>query len=185
MVTYVVGGLAIGLLALLLSMYIQDKKIIISILTGIVIAAFLIVLYDSYQKTYPSFSKLSSLQFNEDTEFEVANLSVYEVSEGEPPNRESMLKIKEKAIINRILSDFANMELKKDEEADRHFREYHLSITVSKKVKKDHYTSETFTYDFDQDYIFNYEILNEANHIQTIKSLMENEDLDWTYYDHE
>jgi len=185
MVTYVVGGLGIGLLALFLSMYIQSKKIIISILTSIVIAAILIVLVDAYQEKYPSFSELSSLQFNEDTEFEVANLSVYELSEGEMPDREAMLKIKDKAIIDRILNDFENMELKKDEDAERHFRKYHLTITVTIKVKEAHYTSETFTYDFDQNYFFNYEILNGTNHIQTIKSLKENEDLDWNYYDDE
>ncbi len=185
MVTYVVGGLGIGLLALFLSMYIQNKKIIISILTGIVLTAILFVLFDTYKETYPSFSEISSLQFNKDTEFEVANLSVYELSEGEPPDRKAMLKIKNKAIIDRILNDFKNMELKKDEHAERHFRKYHLTITVTKKVKEEHYTSDTFTYDFDEDYLFNYEILNEPNHIQTINSLRENEDLNWNYYDNE
>ncbi|KGX89593.1 tripartite tricarboxylate transporter TctB family protein [Pontibacillus marinus] len=185
MVTYVVGALAVGLLALFLSMYIQNKKIIISILTGIVLAAILFVLFEVYQETYPSFSEISSLQFNEDTEFEVANLSIYEFSEGEMPERQAMLKIKDQAIIDRILSDFKNMKFKKDEHAERHFRKYHLTVTVTKKVKKDHFTSETFTYDFDEDYLFNYEILNETNHMQTIKSLRENDDLNWNYYDNE
>ncbi|MFD1039713.1 hypothetical protein ACFQ3N_15100 [Virgibacillus byunsanensis] len=81
------------------------------------------------------------------------------------------------------------MELKKVEGYYK-YRDYILQIVTTNQVKEDHYSTESIYIDLDNGYINisegypgSYEVVSDTNHLQTIESLVENEEVDWDYRD--
>ncbi len=167
-----------ALLAFLLSGFIKNKKVVLLVI-GIIVLG-MVVLFD--QSKYTTFSELYESKLKQDTEVESMTLTINQPSDDNPtlPDRTAFIKIEDQTIIDQIINDLSKAELKREDD-EAFFRKYELRFVVTNKVKEEHYRSEFLHISLDDQYLSRYKIVNEANHLQTIESLVENNELDWEY----
>lgn len=175
---YTLMAIFIALLALLLSLFFKTKNKLIAAVIVVVVAIFFLVNH----MQYTTFPKLVSAQLNEQSVIRDMTITINDNSNGYR-DREASVTIEDEEIIEQILSDFEPLKLKRD--INQRFREhkYTLSILVTNETKKkDVYLTSSLTLYIDDNYINNYRILNATNHLSTIEALIDNDDIEWQYY---
>lgn len=175
---YVHFLLATLLLVFLFSLFIKNKKVLQLIAICLVLASFFI----GYQIQYTTFEDLYSDLLNNDSEIERIRLTVYNPSDSLISDRIKDVTIRDEKIINRILDDFKSMELKKEEDPPTGTRKYDVRFVVTKEVETNLYRTEYISFNLNEDFLSNYEIISDTNHLETIKSLEENDEVDWKDY---
>ncbi|MGY0694689.1 DUF4181 domain-containing protein [Virgibacillus sp. FSP13] len=170
--------------------YLQGSKqfVIPLILMVVGVACILAIFFINNQMKYTTFSKVVSDQLNEETT--VRSITIYQNHlSGDIPEREASATIKDNETIDRILEDFSDMELKKVD-GFREYRKYRIRIVVTNQVAADHYSTESLTVGFDENYLTTsegyhgvYEIVSEIDQMKTIESLVKSGEIDWEYYD--
>ncbi|WP_164670117.1 hypothetical protein [Virgibacillus doumboii] len=166
------------LLMLLLSAFIKKRTTLIIVTVSIIFGTIFLV----DQMKYTTFTELYSDEINDDSILEKATLTVYERADDHFPKRKAELEIEDKEIMEDLFQDFSKLELKKDENLDDPFRIYSIRFVSTNKIKENTYESEFVTLDLNSNYLENYEIVSDTDHLKTIGSLVENEELDWKYY---
>lgn len=170
----------LGLLTAVLNVFFKKKKaFVIALLfigVGSVIAVFLI-----QKASYTTFEEEIFSQ-KEEVDIPQIRITLNDVSES-PPERVKYVDIKEKAIIELILSDFRDLELKKLNPPDIHDSKYTVFFTIREKLKDNHFQTTTYYAKVDEDYFNHYEIMSEVNHLQTIETLEDDDNIEWQLFD--
>ncbi|MBE4909976.1 hypothetical protein IMZ08_18220 [Bacillus luteolus] len=143
----------------------------------LIVGTFLIFEWDKYS----SFEKRVAKSLHEDTIIESMTIRIYDMSKKDDffPERKAWVTIKDQETINAVLEDFSGLKLKRDEDARRQVREYEIKLLVTNEVKPDLLVTKNIYLEVDEHYLEDYKILGETEHLKTIKSLEENEEIKW------
>ncbi|MBU9712496.1 hypothetical protein [Evansella tamaricis] len=159
------------LLIILLLLFFKLKKAVLISFISVLLLSFLVV-YMEYRSQFITFENLAANQIDDESTYWSMTIWTYDVSK-ETPQATAVASIYDKKIIQTILDDFKDMELKRDDVLRFYEREYRIQIT----------TRNHFTFYVDEDYIDHYEILNDTNHLQTIEYLITSNDVLWEYFE--
>ncbi|OEH93837.1 hypothetical protein [Bacillus solimangrovi] len=173
--------LAIGLAMLLMSIFIKKKIILFSTITviilGLIFSSFVMV-----EEDYTSFSKLYDDQLNEDAVIERVKITINDLV---GDKREvAHLQVKDNEIIAAILNDLSSLKLENERES-RGKREYEIKLIVANEVGEKQTSVSTIHFDLDANYFENHQIISESNHLKTIESLVNSEEVEWVISDEE
>ncbi|OEH93840.1 hypothetical protein [Bacillus solimangrovi] len=168
---------AIGLGTLLISTVIKNIKTLSIVMTILVIGTFIAVA----QTDYTTFPKLYEERLNEGTIVKSITIEINDLSSNMPETIASV-EIEDEAIIKSILEDFSSMKLKKDRNIGGMFREYMIRILVENEVGEKHNIISTINFDLDNNYLDIYKITSESNHLETIESLIDSEEVEWKFF---
>jgi c-di-AMP phosphodiesterase-like protein len=168
----------IGLVALILSMVFK-KRITLIVVMGVLIIGTVVVLN---QMKYTTLFDLYSDQLNEDSDVKSVSITINDFS-GNMPKQIRRVTIEDEKTIERILADFSGIKLKEDEDIQHHGRDYHIDIVVTNQIKEDHSSTTTIRLDLDKNYVNDYKIVSKKEYLKTIKSLAEDDRLNWIEYD--
>ena len=137
---------------------------------------------------FTTFEKAVADQLNEDTVIESITISLYQFPEGYQ-ERKAVTTIEDEELIRIILEDFSDLKLKKIERPKNINMKYSLSIITTNEVAENHLSTEKLYLRFDENFITisngyyqHFEIVNDTDHLKTIKSLIENEKIEWENY---
>ena len=170
----------IGFLTFFMSLFFKKRSTLIASVIIVIFGTLFIV----DQMQYTTFQKLVSDQLNEESIVESISITINDVSEsGGLPVRVARVKIEDEEIIKRILQDFSDMELKKDVDARYTGRDYSVRILTTNEVKENFLETSSISLELDDYYVNEYEIVNKTVHLKTIESLVENDEIDWDYYE--
>lgn len=163
-------AIIIILVAIIMSFFFKTRKSVAIAVT--IVAAGIILIFNHMR--YTTFEKQFAKQLNEETI--VPSITIYTFDPA--GKRKAHVTIKDEHIINRIKEDLSRVELKKDYNSSAIFRDYHLNILTTNQ--KENYTlTESFNFDMDGEYINQFKIISDSNHLKTIESLIGNEAIDW------
>lgn len=151
---------------------------------GVICAIGIIVINE--QMKYTTFQEVVSDQLNEETTVRSISIYVNDFSNN-VLEREAKTTINDEKIIDRILEDLSNLELKKDNDF-RNYGDYTIRFVTTNQVEEDHYSTESWYIDLTENYAIitegspgSYEIVSETGHLKTIKSLIGSEEVDWEF----
>jgi hypothetical protein len=130
------------------------------------------------QLQYTTFSKLYAKQLDEQTV--VNSVSIYLLDD--EGLRTKRLVLEEQHLFEPILEDFSAVELKEADASPRYVLDYQIEIVVTNQLKDDHFSTSVIRFEVDEDYLDDYQIISETNHLQTIDSLVFNGQMDWKDY---
>ena len=169
-------GILIIIGTIIMSLFFKSKKTVAMAMIIVVFGT--ILLFNQMQ--YTTFQKLVDDQLNEKTIVQSMSIHVDDLS-GEVPISKAYVTIKDEKIIKQILNDLSDIKLKKEQNPASYFKEYRLSIITTNQKEK-YALTERLELLLDNEYLNNYKIVSESNHLKTIKSLIDNKELDWTFY---
>ncbi|MFD2762374.1 DUF4181 domain-containing protein [Lentibacillus juripiscarius] len=136
---------------------------------------------------YTTFQEVVSDQLHEETEIRRISIRVNELNNaGMAETIKKRATINDDETIDRILQDFSEMELKKDD-GFLEERKYYISIVTKNKKAEDYYKTEDLVVYVGNHYISisegrasRYRIVSETDHLQTIESLVKSDKIDWS-----
>jgi hypothetical protein len=166
LVDYFIIALVLGLF---LKLFIKNRVALLIVLSCLVLGLFLFV---DHLK-YTTFTDLYEREINEDSEVERITITVNQLSEQNSPEGRETVTIEDQEIIQRILDDFSQIELKKDETARGQFREYDIRFVTTNEVREEQLVTEYVDVGLDQFYLNDYKIISETDHLETIQLLVE------------
>ncbi len=177
-IDYELFSILIFILMILWSIFLIVKRKSLVIVMVVITVIFLFVNH----MQYTTFPKLVSDQLNEETVIKELTLNIHEYPDG-LRERVASVTIEDEEIIARFLKDLEPLKLKRD--VSRTIREYQygVSILVTNQTDRGDYLTSRLSISLSENYVNNYFILNQTNHLKTIKSLIENEEGEWKYYD--
>ncbi len=167
----------LALLTLLLSIFFKKKTTLITAVVVVVVGIISLVAASQYT----SFEKLISNHINEETEIRDITITVLEPS-SDRLNRIASTTIEDKEIFEQILDDFRDLRLRRDRTARYYGREYEIRIFATNKTKRGDYLTKSYYLFVDEDYVNEYKIVNDTNHLKTIVDIIEDEEIEWTTY---
>ncbi|MRG86078.1 hypothetical protein [Salinibacillus xinjiangensis] len=169
LIDIILTGALVIIVTFILSLFVKKKLTLF--------VALLIVIFGIYfikdQLKYTTFQDLVSDKLDEQSIVESITITTQDLSEG-LPKREKSIEIEDEKKIDRILKDFKEVELKKEEDVHSVFREYYIEILVTNEVDDDHLIMEELAFGLDEDYLGQYKIINETKHLKTVEELIEN-----------
>lgn len=182
---YLVGALIVlfGIQALMEWIYLKETKqhVIPLLLMGVGVISVIAIFSVSEWMKYTTFQEIIAEELDEAIEINYVSLGIRDLS-GYTPETTARTTIRDEESIETIMHDLSEMELKKAND----FYEpstYRVSISTRRQMAEDHYTSESLTMHMDEDHISigdgRYEIVSETDHLQKIKSLAEDDAVEW------
>ncbi|OIJ15574.1 hypothetical protein BKP35_00840 [Anaerobacillus arseniciselenatis] len=177
-IDYELFSILIFILMILWSIFLIVK---IKSLVIVMVVITVIFLFVNHMQ-YTTFPKLVSDQLNEEAVIKELTLNINEYPDG-LRERVASVTIEDEEIVASILKDLQPLKLKRD--VSRTFKEfnYDISILVTNQTDKGDYLTNHLYLGIAENYVNGYLILNQTNHLKTIKSLLENEEVEWIYYD--
>ena len=170
------GAIVIALLSILLYGFVKKKSTIV-ITMGILVAGS-ILLVNLLQ--YSSFEKYSSKYINEDTI--IKNLVIFHFydNNGNYDSWRKSTTIEDENVIRQIVDDLSTISFKENTPRPSELTGFELVFLVSNKPKdrKVHVT-ESFIIEVSEDYFNRKKITKSENHLKTLESLVENENIEW------
>lgn len=124
-------GIAIILLTFFLSLWFK-KRSTLFIAVAIVVAG---VIFIVVQTKYTTFQDLVSDQFNEESTVQDISITVNDPS-GRIPERKAGVTLEDEEIMERILEDFADIELREGKDARPFDRKYRISIRTTNEMEE-------------------------------------------------
>lgn len=167
----------IVLVSFILSKFIKKRITLMIVIASLIFGSIFFV----YQMKYTTLMELYSEQLNEDSVVKSVSITINEPSEN-IPERIRSVTIEKEEIIDKILEDFSGIELKKDDDIQHLHRDYQIELVVTNQIKKDHFSTTTIHLNLDKNYVNDYRIISKSNHLITIESLVEDDELDWKEY---
>lgn len=167
----------IVLVTLFLSTFIKKRVPLITVMAILIIGSIIVL----NQTKFTTLLKLYSHQLNEDSVVKSVSISINVQAENRPDIIRSVT-IEDKKIIEQIIDDFSGIELKEDDDIKQIFRDYQVEIVVTNQIEENHFSTTTIHLDIDKNYVNEYKIISETNHLKTIESLAENDKVDWQDY---
>jgi hypothetical protein len=168
----------IGLVTLIFSLYIKNRITLIIIMAVLIIGSVIII----NQTKYTTLLEVYSHQLNKASDVKSISITIQEPSENVPDVIRSVT-IEKKEVIERILEDFSTIELKKNDDIQHLYRDYYIEIIVTNEIEEDHFSTTTINLNIDKDYVNDFKIISETNHLKTIESLVKDEKVDWKDYE--
>ncbi|QHS21833.1 hypothetical protein GWK91_02230 [Virgibacillus sp. MSP4-1] len=165
----IIAGLI--LLTFFLSIMIKNKKILLVVEALLIFGLIFVV----YQMQFTSFKALYSEEiFTNNTVVEEVRITEYKPAKDQGLSEiDRQMTIKDTQVIEDILNDFSQVELKKDRDSATLFKQFGVRFLTTKKVKEDYHLSDYQGFRVNKNYLGTYEIINETNHLKTILSIME------------
>ncbi|MCT8137823.1 hypothetical protein H1D32_08675 [Anaerobacillus sp. CMMVII] len=141
---------------------------------------FLIIFLVVNHLQFTTFEKFAAKKINEETDIKEVTITIRDTS-GDFPERKASVTLKDEETIYQILSDFEAMKLKRLVIGERRtsFQEFEISFLTTNLMDLNYYLTDSFTLYVDDEYLNNYRILGETNHLRTIEELIENEEIGW------
>lgn len=164
-------------LAALILRFLLKNKIHFFVAVGIVSVG---AVFLAYQMNHTTFQAVVSDHLHENSTVRNISISTNDLT-GDFPEREARATIEDEAIIEKILEDFSEIELRTSNHS-RGLKDYSIHITITNEVKDNYLVTNTLTLEMDDTYLDQYEIISDTNHLQTIESLVEREEVDWQKY---
>lgn len=168
----------IGLVTLILSIFIKKRIPLITVMAVLIIGSVIVL----NQTKYTTLLELYSNQLNEDSVVKSVSITIQEPSENVPEPIRGVT-IEKKEVIERILEDLSVIELKEDDDIQQVFRDYQIEVVVTNQIEEDHFSTTTIHLDIDKNYVNDYRIISDTNHLKTIESLVEDDKVDWKDYE--
>lgn len=169
----------IGLVAFGVSLYTKKWRTLIIVMVVLIIGTVIFV----NQLKYTTFSDLYSNQLNDDTIVESISINIYDLDY--IPERKASVEILDEEIIEQILVDLSGLKLKRDYNIQNYGREYEVEIVVTNQVDERNLSKTTISLDMNENYVNEYQVISVTNHLRTIESLVESDEIEWRYYDRE
>jgi hypothetical protein len=155
-----------------LSTFLKKKVTVVSVLAILLIGT--LIIWNQLQ--YTTFMKLFSKQLDENTQVE--SLTIYLLDDSGLPWQS--LKIEEGKQIEAILRDVTAIELKSVDDSPRYVRDYQIEMVVTNQVKTDdHASTSVIRFELNKNYLDDYQIISKSDHLNTIESLVADENLEW------
>jgi hypothetical protein len=169
----------IGLVILILSIFIKKRIPLITVMAVLIIGS--VIVFN--QTKYTTLLELYSNQLNEDSVVKSVSITIQEPSEN-VPEKIRRVTIEKKEVIEQILEDFSGIELKEDDDIQQVIRDYQIELVVTNQIEEDHFsTTTTIHSDIDKNYVNDYRIISETNHLKTIESQVEDDKVDGKNYE--
>ncbi|MGM0834751.1 MAG: hypothetical protein ACQEV7_01260 [Bacillota bacterium] len=130
-----------------------------------------------YQLKYNTFEEWNSEHFGEETTIRSVSIHVNETTDGFPVEL-GRITVEDKDEIDRILADLIGLKLKKVTESGEPWKKYRVEFLVVNE-KGNLLETNSLSYSIDQNYINEYQIISEQNHLSTIEELVESEEMEW------
>lgn len=171
-------GILITIITVIISVVFKKKITVFLVVSVVFIGAFYLI----DQQRVTSFPTLASHQITEETMIRSITITAYEDPEDVRSGR-SIAKIDDEDIIEQLLYDFSNIDLREDRGASssRFYRKYNISILTTNPISEDHLKTTTFSFNLDDTHLDQYRITSETNHLKTIEALIDNEEIEWEY----
>lgn len=111
---------------------------------------------------------------------EIKQITIQKVESGTSLNDKIIDKIiiEDKEFILEILNVFLGMDLHKEFSKSRDNEKYRLSFLVSTR-KENKIVTDYYSFFVGEEYLNDYKIVREKNHLNTLEELLEREDLGW------
>jgi hypothetical protein len=156
--------------------FLKKEKVSL-IIVFVILGTYLIFEWDKYSTFEKSFTK----KIHADTTIESMTIRIYDTSDGDGyfPERKAWVTIKDKKTINAVLEDFSELKLKRDDDARVFARKYSIDILVTNEEKPNFLVSNSIVFEVDENYLNDYKILGETEHLKTIESLVNNKEIEW------
>jgi len=153
------------------------KKRIIAFL----IAAILVIgtAYMIDRSHYTTFTEVYSDHLNEESIVRSITIYTNYIPDDYTFDREAYIEIEDKEIMNELIQEFSQLELKRDR--DHHVIEnpsYRVRITTTNEEEAGLLRTESFYFELDEEYLDRYEVINDTNHLQILDRLVENEKME-------
>jgi hypothetical protein len=168
----------IGLVTLILSLFIKKRRTLIVVMVVLIISSLIVV----NQMKYTTLAEHYSEQLNEDTVVESISITIMEAPWDMPRESRSIL-IEQKDIINQILEDISNIELKKDDDIQLLDGKFQVKMIVTNQISEDHFKTTTIHLDLDENFVNDFRIISKTNHLKTIASLFDEDIINKTDVD--
>ncbi|MDG5788577.1 hypothetical protein QA612_13910 [Evansella sp. AB-P1] len=161
--------LSIMLILLLIPifMYFFKKQIAIRLSMATVLLLTVILLFLGYRGQFTTFEEYASNGIQMD-DLHRMQIIINDVS-SDYSESIALANIHNEEVIRQVLDDFSNVELKRDADVRYYDRKYRIQIT----------SRNYFSFYVDEDYLDHYEIINDTDHLNTIRSLIESDDVHW------
>lgn len=166
-------GVLLLIITFTLRLFTEKKSIVIG--TNIVVVLAIVGLF--YMHQFTNFEKLVSHQLNEDTVVRHITIDVNDPNE-RYRDRVATLTVEDEDTIEQILTDLSKLELKRDPDSRTFVRKFHVRILTTYE-EETHLVTRYLGLDLDENYLNEYEIISDTDHLQTIKTLWESDELEW------
>ncbi|MEC5423498.1 hypothetical protein QGM71_08310 [Virgibacillus sp. C22-A2] len=170
-------GVIIVLITVFLRLFFKKRTAFI-IAVGLVAIGGIGTAFIIDQMKYTTFQEVFSEQINEKSDIRGMSISINDVS-NRIPETKATATIRDEEIMERVLADFLKLELKKDVDAQLYHRDYTIKITTNNEVEEGRSVTDSFTMYVDENYINEYEVLSEKDHLSTVDLLVEDDAIDW------
>jgi hypothetical protein len=120
-------------------------------------------------------------QLTKDTTITSISIAINEV-DGHRAKIKARTTIEDTSLIQAIADDFTAVEMKESEEASIGKR-YTVGMNLRSKVSDDHFQTSTLYFDVDHDFLNIFEITSSHNHLQTIESIITDDQVEWDVID--
>lgn len=168
-----IGILVIGF-TVILSFFIKNK---IFLLAVNLILIFGTMFFIEHLK-FTTFEEFVSEHLTEESTVRNISITINDLS-GQRPITAVRATIEDESVINDILEDFSEIELKKDENVRFLRKKYVVGITANNPVRENISRTTTLYLEMDSHYLEEYRIISESNHLKTIESLIESKEVEW------
>ncbi|MCD8510183.1 MAG: hypothetical protein LRY73_10145 [Bacillus sp. (in: Bacteria)] len=166
-------GVLLVIITFTLRLFTEKKSIVIG--TNIVVVVIIVGLF--YMNQFTNFEKLVSHQLNEDTVIRQITIDVNDPNE-RYRERVATLTVEEEDTIEQILADLSQLELKRDPDSRVFVRKFHVRILTTND-EDTHLVTRYLALDLDDNYLNEYEIISDTDHLQTIRALWESDEVEW------
>lgn len=130
------------------------------------------------QIRYTTFQEVYSKQLNNDTDVREITISIYGSSNGYP-EREKSARIKDEKMLEAIINDLNDLELRKDTGSSRLDWDYTLVVTTNNQIGEKHSVTNRLYLNVNNNYINAYKVVDDTNHLKTVNALVESDEIDW------
>lgn len=130
-----------------------------------------------YQLKYTTFEEWNAKHFGTETNIRSVSIRVNEITDRFPVEI-GQITVEDKEEIDRVIADLKGLKLKKVTDSGEPWKKYVVEFLV---VNENGNLLETnsLSYQVDQNYINDYQIINDQNHLKTIEELVESEEMEW------
>lgn len=164
----------------------QTKQFVIPLILMVIgIVGVTSIYFVNDQLKYTTFQEVVSKQLNEDTIVRMIKIDIHDPSK-EWRARTAWTTIEDEKIIEQILDDFSKIELIKrdiDYRIEQNVK-YRVRIILTNQAGYKHSSTETLIVSLDEDHLISdnyYEIINTTDHLNTIESLIDSDEIEWKY----
>ncbi|WP_100009825.1 hypothetical protein [Lentibacillus sediminis] len=126
------------------------------------------------EQKYTTFDELYSDQLNEDSIVRSVTIRIGGITENY-----AHTTIEDEEVIDQIVESLRGLELKENRNAPFMEEDYTVRITTTNEIEEGLLRTESFDLRLDGDYLNQYQVVGETDHLSIIERLVESEEVEW------